>query len=321
MRYKNPVWNGYFADPFVLRVGDEYYAYGTGGPEDNGRQADGRMFPLLHSPDLVHWTLLGGALIPLNDPAKPAYWAPEVAARDGRFYLYYSAGGCEGENHQLRVAVSDSPAGPFVDQGIVLMSDEPFSIDASPFRDPKDGRWYLFFAKDFFDGERPGTGLAVVPLADDMMHVAGPVTTVMRAASDWQIFQRNRYWYGRVWPAWHTLEGPSVIVHEGRYNCFYSGGRWETPEYGVGYGVAENVTGPYADRWNREGPAVLRAIPGLVDGPGHNSLVLGPDNRTTFVVYHAWNEERTVRRLCIDPLVWTPHGPRCDGPSTEPREI
>ena len=29
LRYQNPVWPGYFADPFVLRHGDEYFAYGT----------------------------------------------------------------------------------------------------------------------------------------------------------------------------------------------------------------------------------------------------------------------------------------------------
>jgi hypothetical protein len=28
--YTNPVWHGYFADPFVLRHEGVYYAYGTG---------------------------------------------------------------------------------------------------------------------------------------------------------------------------------------------------------------------------------------------------------------------------------------------------
>jgi beta-xylosidase len=315
MIYRNPVWTGYFADPFVLRVGDEYYAYGTGGPDGGGHQLDGRIFPLLHSTDLVNWKYLGGALMPLDDPTKPAYWAPEVAQKDGRFYLYYSAGGHAGEGHQLRVAVADSPRGPFLDQGHALLPDEPFSIDGSPFQDPADGRWYLFFAKDFFEGDRPGTGTAVVPLAGDMLHAAGPVQTVLRATSDWQIFERNRHWYERDWDAWHTVEGPFVCFHEGLYYCFYSGGRWETPEYGVGYGVSDRVIGPYEDKWNLEGPAVLRGIPGVVDGPGHNSLVLGPDNRTTFIVYHAWNADRTARRLCIDPLEWTPEGPRCAGPT------
>jgi arabinan endo-1,5-alpha-L-arabinosidase len=321
LRYLNPVWPNYFADPFVLRTGAGYYAYGTCGPENYGLQSDGRMFPLLFSPDLVQWELLGGALVSLDEPDKPSYWAPEVAERDGRFYLYYSAGGPEGQGHQLRVAVAERPQGPFEDQRRVLMPEEPFSIDGHPFRDPRDGQWYLFFAKDFFDGERPGTGAAVVTLAEDMVSVTGPVTTVLRAASDWQIFERNRRWYDRDWAAWHTIEGPFVVFHDGLYYCLYSGGRWETPDYGVSYGVAEHPMGPYRDEWSTEGPAVLRGIEGKVLGPGHNSVVIGPDGRTEFVIYHAWDAARTARRLCIDPLRWTPNGPRCNGPSTESRDM
>ncbi len=321
LTYSNPVWPGYMADPFVLKWRGEYYAYGTGGPENNGLQGDGRMFPLLHSTDLAHWALLGGALVPLNDPDKPSYWAPEVVKRDGRFFLYYSAGGCEGEGHQLRIATADNPAGPFRDEGRVLMPEEPFSIDAHPFRDPTDGRWYLFFAKDFFDGERPGTGTAVVPLADDMVSTAGPVTTVLRAQHDWQVFQRERYWYSRTWKAWHTVEGPFVVEHEGRYYCLYSGGRWETIDYGVGFGVGDHVLGPYVDTQDVDGPVVLKGVPNKVLGPGHNSVVMGPDGRTPFMVYHAWNMERTMRRLCIDPLRWTEEGPRCAGPTTGPQTV
>lgn len=30
LEYTNPVWPGYFADPFILRSGGTYFAYGTG---------------------------------------------------------------------------------------------------------------------------------------------------------------------------------------------------------------------------------------------------------------------------------------------------
>ena len=316
LTYTNPVWPGYFADPFVLKWRGEYFAYGTGSPVDNGLQGDRCMFPVLHSTDFVHWELLGGALQPLDDPDKPAYWAPEVAEKDGRFYMYYSAGGCEGERQQLRVAISERPEGPFVDTGRVVMPDEPFSIDAHPFRDPKDGRWYLFFAKDYFDGERPGTGTAVVPLANDMVTTAGPVREVLRATADWQIFKRHRFWYEREWDAWHTVEGPTVVAHEGKYYCFYSGGRWETADYGVSFGVADDALGPYRHPEDADGPVVLRGAEGKVLGPGHNSVVVGSDDRTEFMVYHAWDPQLTMRRMCIDPLRWTPTGPRCEGPST-----
>ena len=65
--YCNPVFEGYFADPYVLRVGEEYVAYGT------GSAVEGRVFEILTSPDLVHWTSAGGAL-PVIDaaPVLPA---------------------------------------------------------------------------------------------------------------------------------------------------------------------------------------------------------------------------------------------------------
>jgi beta-xylosidase len=308
--YTNPVWPGEFADPFVLKWGGEYYAYGT-----SSLLQDGRRFPVLHSPDLVHWQPLGNALEPLPHLPDGNYWAPEVAARNGKFYLYFSAGeqGAD-ETHRLHVAVADHPAGPFRTMN-QLLPDEGFSIDAHPFRDPQDGRWYLFFARDFFD-ERVGTGLAAVPLADDMIHAAGPAVTILRASADWQIYERNRTIYGQTWEAWHTVEGPFVLWHEGQYFCLYSGGAWHSPEYGVSFGVAETVLGPYRDDWSSHGPSVLRAIPDIVPGPGHNSVVGGPDDQTLVMVYHAWDVAKTARRMCIDPLVWTAEGPRCAGPTT-----
>ncbi len=308
LTYTNPVWPGYLADPFVLKWEGEYYAYGTG---SELRQSDGNVFPVLHSTDFVHWEQVGGALRPLPD--AEAYWAPEVAACNGRFYLYYSAaGGGTDDTHRLRVAVADHPAGPFVDSGSPLLPGEGFTIDAHPFRDPKDGRWYLFFAKDFFDA-RVGTALAAVPLADDMLSVSGPVMTILRPSADWQIHARNREIYDQTWEAWHTVEGAFVVFHEALYYLLYSGGAWHTSEYGVGYAVADTVLGPY--REPEAGPVVLRGVPGHVLGPGHNSVVLGPDDRTQFLAYHAWDLGKTARRLCLDALAWTADGPRCAGPT------
>jgi len=48
-----------------------------------------------------------------------------------------------------------------------------------------------------------------------------------------------------------------------------------------------------------------------VIGPGHNSVVVGPDNVTQYIVYHAWDKAHTARRMCVDKLVWTADGPRC----------
>lgn len=318
LHYRNPVWPGYFADPFVLRCGDDYYAYGTGETLPAAAAAGERgVFTVLRSRTLAEWEPVGMALVPAEAEPK-AYWAPEVAAHDGRFFLYYSsAPRGRDELHRLRVAVADAPAGPFVERGLVLPEDEGFCIDAHPFRDPRDGRWYLFFAKDFFD-ERAGTGLAVVPLAGDMLRAAGPSRVVLRANDDWQIYERDRPLYGRRWAAWHTVEGPCVVEHRGRYFCFYSGGNWQTHDYGVSYAVADHPLGPWRHA-TVPGPIVLRQRAGEVLGPGHNSHTRAPDGFTELLVYHAWDPARTARRMCIDPLVWTNDGPRCLGPTTDAR--
>ncbi|HEX2101808.1 MAG TPA: family 43 glycosylhydrolase, partial [Candidatus Synoicihabitans sp.] len=138
---------------------------------------------------------------------------------------------------------------------------------------------------------------------------------VVRANADWQVYERNRPLYGRSWAAWHTVEGPCVVYHENHYYCFYSGGNWQTHDYGVSYAVASHPLGPWTHAPESE-PVVLRQKPGEVLGPGHNSYSVAPDGRTELLVYHAWDVARTARRMCLDRLVWTTAGPRCLGPTT-----
>lgn len=306
-----PVLNDYFADPFVWEFGGEYFAIGTGEREATGHPSE-MVFPLLRSIDFVNWRRAGRALLRPDHSLGTNFWAPEVAFHDGKFYLYYSVG-FEDKKHQLRVATSDTPLGPYqdVDHALIDLTICPFAIDAHPFRDD-DGQWYLFFARDFLDmegGARVGTGLAVSRL-NSMTELEHAGRVVLRAHHDWQRFETNRSIYGGTFD-WHTLEGPFVRKHAGRYYCFYSAGRWENETYGVDYAVANHVLGPYSDEGNDSGPRVLHTIPGELIGPGHNSIVRGPDGED-WIVYHAWDARLTARRMFIDHLVWTSDGPRCE---------
>jgi beta-xylosidase len=304
------VLEDYFADPFVWQSGGEYFAIGTGEREANGHPSE-MIFPLLRSKNFKTWRRAGRALLRPEHSLGTHFWAPEIVFQDGKFFLYYSVGLAE-SNHQLRVATSDTPLGPYQDFDRALIEPEvcPFAIDAHPFRED-DGQWYLFFARDFLDrdgGARAGTGLAVAHmLSMTQLEDAGRV--VLRARHDWQRFERDRAIYGRQFD-WHTLEGPFVRKHAGRYYCFYSAGRWENETYGVDYAVADHVLGPWSDENNDFGPRVLRTIPGELIGPGHNSIVRGPEGED-WIVYHAWDAAMTARRMFTAPLVWTSDGPRC----------
>jgi beta-xylosidase len=324
--YANPVHPSYFADPCVWRCGADYFAVGTGPDEAAGSVASAAVptvFPLLRSRDLVHWVAAGRALVRPDPGFGDAFWAPEVATADGRWYLYYSVGHGDARHH-LRVAVSDGPLGPYIDAAALTRADDvPFAIDPHPFRDV-DGQWYLFHARDFLDARddlgcevRCGTALVVSRLID-MTTLAGDATTVARARCDWQRYAADRTLYGRRYD-WHTLEGPFVVRRGRRYHCLYSGGCWQADTYGVDFVTADAITGPWSDAGTELGPRVLRTVPGQVNGPGHCSVVTGPDGATPYLAYHAWDSAMTARRLCIDELRFVDDVPTTSGPSWWPR--
>lgn len=307
--YRNPVYDGYFADPFVLRWEGRYIAYGT------GSWVDGRVFEVLESPDLMSWTRVGGAMEPVAADLGADYWAPEVVEADGRFWLYYSVGHGDA-GHHLRVAVADHPFGPFHDCGANLTPGERFAIDPHPFCDA-DGTWYLYYARDVLDASRVGTQIAVDTLPA-MTALGGDARTVLEATADWQLYQAARSMYGSTYD-WYTLEGPAVRRHDDTYYCLYSGGSWQTEGYAAAWASAPSPLGP----WTEPPPAtgrLLAAVPGHVRGPGHNSVVTTYGG-TDMLVYHAWDEATTKRLMCIDPLQWRDDGPHTAGPSWEDRPL
>jgi GH43 family beta-xylosidase len=168
------------------------------------------------------------------------------------------------------------------------------------------------------DGTRVGTSIAVDRLVE-MDRLAGQPMPVLLATADWQLFRTQREMYGAVYD-WHTLEGPFVVKRQGRYWCLYSGGAWTNATYGVSYGVADAPLGPFREPQAAEGPALLRSRPGELEGPGHNSVVRGPDGED-YLVYHAWDPAHTSRRMCIDRLEWTADGPRTGGPTAAPQPV
>lgn len=307
--FANPVYPRDFPDPFVLRHAGRYYAYATGIDGD-------RRFPMLSSTDLVNWEPHGGALDPLDAPGTEEYWAPEVAYHDGRFYMYYATGHTADPDHHLRLAVADHPLGPWTDAAVDLTPRELFAIDAHPFQDPEDGQWYLFYARDELDPPYAGTGIVVDRLLA-MDRLEGDPKPVLRPYAAWQVFELQRKVKKGL--DWYTIEGPYVLRVDGKYVCFYSGGRYENPNYGVGYALADHPLGPYTDDANAELPQILLTVPNKVIGPGHNSVTLGPDLVTPYLVYHGWDPEGTARYPRIDVLTWNGARPICHGPTSDPQ--
>src|SRR5436190_24192048 len=99
----NHVYGSYFADPFVWKHEEVYYAIGTGELEAYGKTV-GKIFPILHSTDFFQWSFASSALLRPDPSLGDNFWAPAVAFAQNKFYLYYSVGQGD-KNHQLRVAI------------------------------------------------------------------------------------------------------------------------------------------------------------------------------------------------------------------------
>ena len=109
--YQNAVFNQNFPDPFILRLGDDYYAYAT--------NADARNVQVIRSRDGTNWErvgLTGDALPNLPQWAKERVgltWAPSVLQRGDEFLLYYTARPKSEAVQCISYATSNRPDGPF----------------------------------------------------------------------------------------------------------------------------------------------------------------------------------------------------------------
>jgi beta-xylosidase len=279
----NPVFPHDFPDPFVLHVGDTYYAYATNGA--------GKQVQTATSKDLQHWTA-GPDALPQVAP-KWGYngqtWAPEVLRAGGRYVLYYTS------SQRIGRAVATTPLGPFHDDSaapLVAQTRLGGAIDASPFRDD-DGTLYLYWKND---GNSMGveTDIWVQRLSADGLRLVGrPHRTGEKNDAGWE---------GQV------VEGPTMWKHDGRYYLFYSGSDYRNDAYAVGYATCTGPLGPCTDAG--ENPILHTQC--SAHGPGHNAL-LDADGQT-WIVYHAWNAAFSERQLWIDRLDWRGGKPVVDGP-------
>ncbi|WP_194545096.1 family 43 glycosylhydrolase [Paenibacillus sp. JZ16] len=152
-----PIIAGNYADPSIIRVGEDYYM-----THSSYKLTPGLV--IWHSRDLLNWSRVGAAL--------PHYegnvWAPDFVVHNGVYYIYYPAG------RTNWVVTASSPAGPWskpINLGIK-------GIDPGHTAGP-DGKRYLHMSGGDF-----------VELTADGLAVAGEVRHVYngwRYPDDWVV--------------------------------------------------------------------------------------------------------------------------------------
>jgi hypothetical protein len=246
-----------FADPFVLRVGNSYYAYSTNTDKSN--------VPVLTAGGLFGTGRRTDALPKVARWSKPGrVWAPAVLPRPDGFVLYYTTRASNTDRQCLSRAVAKQPSGPFVDdsRAPLVCPRNGGAIDPAPFVDAK-GRAYLLWKE--YDGM---TGIVAQRLASDGMSLVGPARLVLRADQPWEA---------------GIVEAPTLLAHRGHYYLFYSGNDWRTKNYAIGYAVCDSPRGPCT----KPGHSPWLAATKSAQGPG-SPTVFSDDENHLWIALHAW---------------------------------
>jgi xylan 1,4-beta-xylosidase len=280
--HSNPVLPGDYPDPSVIRVGRDYWATAT-----TSQWAP--IFPLLHSTDLVNWELRGAVFQDPPSWSAGSYWAPEISADGGRFFIYYTARKKDGP---LCVAVADAarPEGPYTDRG-PLVCQEVGSIDAAAVRD-ENGRPYLVWKEDGNSRKLP-TPLWAQPLSDDGIRLVGEKAEILKNEAPWEA---------------HLIEGPYILRRGDWFYIFYSAdaccGR--RCNYKLGVARSRKLLGP----WERFPGNPILAANEHWKCPGHGTIVQDQAGRT-FLLYHAYEAstfEFVGRQGLLDEVTWNADG-------------
>jgi beta-xylosidase len=256
-------------DPFAFRAEGSYFLVGTTSEHEG--------FQIYRSGDLAHWQRVGWAL--RKTPGfwvKDLFWAPEVRAYRGRYYMVYS-GLLTGEKEaklRLGLAVSDRPEGPYANLYTPWFDAGYGAIDGDIFIDV-NGKPYLFFSRNGSEKGYAYGKIYGVALAADLSKPLGAPKLLLQASQPWELVHAkvNR-----------CNEGPTVFQHNGLYYMTYSANDTSTPAYGIGYATAKSPLGPWKKAASNP---LLKTMPGTgISGPGHNSIVASPDGKELWIVYH-----------------------------------
>ncbi|MBC2651621.1 family 43 glycosylhydrolase [Novosphingobium flavum] len=278
-RYLNPVLAGDYADPSVLKDGDDYYM-----THSSFDSAPGLL--IWHSRDLVNWRPIGSALPrPLG-----TVFAVDIAKHGDRYFIYipfmrapWSPPLASFAN--IYVIHAPSMAGPW---------SAPIDLKIGGLIDPghvvgEDGHRYLFFN----DGKR-------VRLTPDGLATAGPVETVYEA---W------RYPDDWITEAW-SPEGPKLFRRGDYFYLVNAVGGTSGPATGhmVVAARSRSIHGPW--QTCPHNPIVrARSDQDLWWSRGHATCVEGADGRW-FMVYHGYERgyHSLGRQTLLEPIEWDDDG-------------
>lgn len=311
--YTNPIGGTItMGDPFVLADEGEFYLYGTTAVNEG--------FKCWSSTNWLDWRDRGLAYRKtVSSWGGKTFWAPEVIKYRGRYYMAFSCEPATNKTFSARIclAVADRPEGPFTDFRAPLFDNGWPCIDAHIFVDG-DGAPYLFFDKvgviknpsrQYLSGVIYG-----VKLKPDLSGIDGEPALCAQADQPWELPEAGRS---------RCNEGAFVFKHGGTYFMTYSANHYAEPFYGIGYATAKSPLGPWEK--STANPLVSQKPEIGVSGPGHNCVLMSPDWKDLWMVYHAHEDAAKAgdkRTVNLDRLIVQPGGSlKLLGPTRTPQPL
>ena len=160
-RLSNPIIPGFYPDPSICRVGEDYYLVCSSFELCPG-------IPLFHSRDLQHWEQLCYVMTPDNgfhvekNCGNGGVMAPTIRYHRGTFYLI----NCNFSDRGNFIVTAQDPAGPWSEPH--WLTDVP-GIDASIFFD-EDGQCYIMGTADNWPDGKGGLRQGIWAAKYDIEH-------------------------------------------------------------------------------------------------------------------------------------------------------
>jgi beta-xylosidase len=236
--YKNPIIHADYSDPDVIRVEDDYYMIASSFDAVP-------CLPILHSKDLVNWTIIGHALdkqIPMNHFSSVQHgngvWAPSIRYHNNEFYIYYPD-----PDYGIYLTKAKNINGPWSEP--VLVQAGKGLIDPCPLWDD-NGNAYLVHA---FAGSRAGikSVIMIKKLNETSDKVIDSGTIVYDGHKDDptiegpKFYKRNGYYYIFA-PAGGVTMGWQLVLRS--KNIYGSYERKVVMDQG-----STNINGPHQGAW------------------------------------------------------------------------
>jgi xylan 1,4-beta-xylosidase len=202
--YLNPILAGYYPDPSVVRVGNDFYMVNSTFGFFPG-------IPVFHSRDLVNWQQLGNAvdrpdMLPYDGIhlGRHGVYAATIEHHDSTFYIINTCVGCGGNF----VLTASDPAGPWSDPTWLPHIQ---GIDPSLFFDD-DGKVYVVHHGDP-ENKRYDAHTAIYVMEID------PETFAARSDDVMLVDGGDDYPWNTDW-----IEGPHIYKIDGEYLLSAPGG-------------------------------------------------------------------------------------------------